>query len=177
MRRTSIITWRVATFPLGLGAATAPPWAWDLASGGNTSSLQRLLLLALPQVALLDHRRESDDGSSGNGGGMTASWWLSTMLTPLAASEVALSRVVTPRDAAEMLWALGRIGQRPPPGCCTHCSGGSRAAALCRHQRWGRRHHPLTLPGSRRFLSSSACRTWPMCAGPWRHSASSRMGA
>ena len=63
--------------------------------------------------SVMHQSREFDGGSSG-GGGMTASWWLSTMLAPLAASEVALSRV-KPRDAAEMLWALGRIGQRPPP--------------------------------------------------------------
>ena len=63
-----------------------------------------------------DYARSRSDEDAGpcNGGLVVVEHsWMATMLSPIISSEAALSRV-SPRDAAEMLWSIGRIGVRPP---------------------------------------------------------------
>ena len=52
-------------------------------------------------------------GETGRAGVLDAEAWLQAMLGPLVSTERSIMRA-SPRDAAEMLWSLARIGLRPP---------------------------------------------------------------
>ena len=141
-------------------------WAVVRLSGANKKPSSRSGLRHVEEPGLLRKAPEPDTlisslgisnigssgsrnaGSSWNGEGLIVEQsWIATMMSPIASSEAALSRV-SPRDAAEMLWSIGRIGVSPPARV-VH-------ALLYRFTRFVPRHHHSALQQRQQSISSAS---------------------